>query len=94
MWRQSALMIILKLVIGALVSINLIALSSVKLQFQNWFAPISLRRVFKIVEAYVMARGWSSCSSLIPLCGGFSICKAAHRIWLRMSSVALEKRKM
>ena len=62
MWRQSALTIIWKLVIGVLVSITLIALSSVNLQFQNWFIPISLRRVFKIVEAYVMATVWSSCS--------------------------------
>ena len=39
-----------EIVISVLVSVTLIAFSSVNLQFQNWFVPISLKRVFKIVE--------------------------------------------
>ena len=45
-----------EIVISVLVSVTLIAFSSVNLQFQNWFVPISLKRVFKIVEAFVMAQ--------------------------------------
>jgi len=42
---QSALTIILKLVIGGLTSIILNVLSTVSLQFQNLFVPIFLRPV-------------------------------------------------
>ena len=52
---QSALTVILKLVIGGLTSVVLIVLSTVSLQFQGWFVPISLRPVLGIVAAYVMA---------------------------------------
>ena len=72
-------------------SIILIVLSTVSLQFQGWFVPISLRPVLRIVAAYVMATAWSSCSSLLPPGGGFSIYKTAHRIWLRILSIALEE---
>ena len=59
---QSALTVILKLVISGLISIILTVLSTVNLQFQGQFVPISLRPVLRIVAAYVMATAWSSCS--------------------------------
>ena len=59
---QSALMVILKLVIGGLTSVILIVLGTVNLQFQGWFVSISLRPVLGIAAAYVMATVWSSCS--------------------------------
>ena len=59
---QSALTGILKLAIGGMISVVLIVLSAVSLQFQGWFVPIALRTVLGIVAAYVMATVWSSCS--------------------------------
>jgi len=38
---QSALTVILKLVIGGLTSVILIVLGTINLQFQGWFVPIS-----------------------------------------------------
>ena len=54
--------VILKLVISDLISIILIALSTVSLQFQHWFISISLWPILRIVAAYIMATVWSSCS--------------------------------
>ena len=60
---QSALAVILKLVIGGLTSIILTVLSTVNLQFQGRFVPISLRPILRIVAASVMApTAWASCS--------------------------------
>ena len=59
---QSALTVILKLVTGGLMSVILIVLSAVSLQFQGRFVPISLRPVLGIVAASVMATVWSSWS--------------------------------
>ena len=59
---QSALMVILKLVIGGLTSIISIVLSIVNLQFQGQFVPISMRPILRIVAASVMATVWTSCS--------------------------------
>ena len=36
-------------------------------------------------------RLWTACSLLPPPARGFSVCKTAHRIWLRILSIALEK---
>ena len=47
--------------------------------------------VLGIVAARVMATVWSSCSSLLPPGRGFSIYKTAHRLWLRILPIALEK---
>ena len=69
----------------------MIVLGTVHLQFQGRFVPISLRPVLRIVAAYVTATVWSSCSSLLPPGGGFSIYKTAHRIWLRILSRALKE---
>ena len=69
----------------------MIVLGTVSLQFQGRFVPISLRLVLRIAAACVMATVWSSCSSLLPPGRGFSIYKTAHRIWLRILSIALEE---
>ena len=45
---------------GGLISVILIVLSTVNLQFQSWFVSISLRPVLGIVAAYVMATVCSS----------------------------------
>ena len=76
---------------GGLTSIILIVLSTVNLQFQGQFAPISLSPILRIVAAYVMVTVWSSCSSLLLPGGGFSIYNIAHRIWLRILSMAHEE---
>ena len=52
---QSALTVILRLVIGALISIN-----TVSLYFQGCCVPISLRPVLGTVAANVPATVWSS----------------------------------
>ena len=52
---QSALTVILKLVIGGLSSVILIVLGTVSVQFQGQFVSISLRQILRIVAAYVMA---------------------------------------
>ena len=59
---QSALTVILTLVIGGLIGIILIVLITVHLQFHSQFVPISLSPVLRTVEAYVMATIWVSCS--------------------------------
>ena len=59
---QSALTVILKLVISGLTSVILIVLTALNLQFQGQFVSHFLRPVLKIVAAYVMTIVWSSCS--------------------------------
>ena len=59
---QSALTVILKLVVDDLASVILIVLGTVNFQFQRWFVPISLKPVLGIVAAYVIATIWLSCS--------------------------------
>ena len=51
---QSALTVIFKSVIGDLTNVILIVLSTISLQFQGWFVPISLRPVLRTVAIYVM----------------------------------------
>ena len=58
--QQSALTVILKLVIGDLTRIILIALNTVSLPFQGWLVLVSLRPIVRIVAVYVMATVWSS----------------------------------
>ena len=58
--QQSALTVILKLVIGDLTKIILIALNTVNLPFQGWFVIVSLRPTDRIVAVYVMVTVWSS----------------------------------
>ena len=51
---QSALTVIFRLIIGGLVSLILVVLGTVNLQFQGLFAPISLWPVLRIVVAHVV----------------------------------------
>ena len=60
--QHSQLTITFKLVITGLTSLFLVALSTVNLQFQGPFVPISLWSVLRIMAAYVLGTVWSSCS--------------------------------
>ena len=88
---QSSLTVIFKLVTGGLISVILVVLGTVNLQFQGHFVPISLRPVLGIVAAYVMATVWFGHHIVNFSTWGFSIYKTAHRIGLRILSMALEK---
>ena len=69
---QLALTVILKLVVWSSEQGHLIVLSTVNLQLQGQFVPISLRPVLGIVQdgaAYFMATVWSSCSYFLYLLG-------------------------
>ena len=59
---QLALAVMLTLVIGGLISVILIVLSTVNLQFQDQFVSISLRPVLGTVAAHIMVTVWSSWS--------------------------------
>ena len=59
---QSALAVIFKLVIGGLISVILVVLGTVNLQFQSNAVSIFLRPVRGTGAAYVTATVWSSCS--------------------------------
>ena len=59
----------------------MIVLSTVNLQFLQWFVSISLRPVLGTVAAYAIATVWSG-SYLLPPDGGFNIYEKAHSIWL------------
>ena len=54
MLKQSALTVILKLVIGGLISIILTVLRTINLQFWGQFVSIALRPVLRTESAYVM----------------------------------------
>ena len=56
---QSALTVILKLLIGGLNRVILIVLGTLNLQFHVKFVSISLRPIIRSVEAYVMTTIWS-----------------------------------
>ena len=62
---QSALTIILKLVISGLTSVMMIVLSIVNLQFRGLCVSISLRLVLRIMAAYVMLAVWSSSTAVV-----------------------------
>ena len=68
----------------------MVVLGTVNLQFQGYFVSVSLRPVLRIVATYVVGTVWSE-SSLLPPGGAFSSYETAHRIWLRIISIALEK---
>ena len=59
---QSALTVIFKLILGGLVSLILVVVGTVNLQFQGPFVPISLWPVLRIVTTRVLGTVWSSCS--------------------------------
>ena len=85
---QSSLTVIFKLVTGGLPSSVLVALGTVNLQFRGALVPISLQSVLRTVAAHVLV--WSG-HRVVNFTWCFSIYKTAHRIWLRVLSIALEK---
>ena len=58
--EQSALTVVLQLVISGLTGLILIVLSAVNLLYQGRLLPLSLRPVLRTAATYVMARAWSS----------------------------------
>ena len=53
--QESALTVILKLILSGPTSIILVVLGTVNLQFQGLFVSVSLRPILEIVADYVMA---------------------------------------
>ena len=92
---QSSLTVIFKLVIRGLIScfiltkmIILAVSGAVNLQFQGPFAPIYLQPVLRM---QLTSRVQSGCQVVHFSTWCFGICKTAHRMWLRILSIALEK---
>ena len=67
----------------------LVALGTADLQFQGPFSPISLWPVLRVWQLVSWVR--SGHHVVIPSTWGFSIYKTAHTMWLRISSIVLEK---
>ena len=57
-----------------------------------WFVPISLRPVLGTVAPFVRLWYGLDVVNVFHLVGGFSVCKTAHKIWLRILSRAFEKK--
>ena len=64
-------------------------LSTLNLQSQDQFVPISLKPAFRIVAAYIVRTVRSSCGYLVIPGGLFY--KTAHRIWLWILTIACEE---
>lgn len=60
--------------------------------FSSVFVPISLRPVLGIAAPFVRLQYGHDVVNVFHLVGGFIICKTAHKIWLRILSVAFEKK--
>ena len=86
---QSALRAIFRSITGGLISVILIVLATVNLQFQVRFVSISFRPVLRTVVADVIGTVWSSWVNFSTW--DFSTYKTIHKIWLRIMSIALEK---
>ena len=81
----------LQLVISGLTSIILVLLGTVNLQFWGALVPIS---VHQFSELWQLKSWVQSVHHVLNFSTwDFSIYKTAHRIWLRILSTALEKRK-
>ena len=78
-----------QLVISGLTSITLVALGTVNLQFWGALVPISLWLVLRIVQLKSWVQSGHHVVNFSTWC--FSIYKRAHRIWLRILSIALEE---
>ena len=86
---QSALTFISKLVIGGLTSVILVVLSTVNLQFRSICS-----HCFEVISPNCgsLCHGYGLViMQLISPTWGFSLCKTAYSIWLRILSIALEK---
>ena len=78
-------------VISGLASFILVVLGSVNLQFLGPFVSISLQPIIKIVAVHVLSIVWSSGHLVNFSTWCFCIYKTAHRLWLRILSITLEK---
>ena len=79
----------LQLVISGLTSIILVLLGTVNLQFWGALVPISVRQLSELWQLKSWIQSVHHVVNFSTL--GFSIYKTAHRIWLRILSIALEK---
>ena len=87
--QQSALTVSSRLAIGGLTSAILAVSSTVNLWFQS-----ACSHCFEVISPNCgsLCRGYSLViMRLISPTWGFSLCKTAHGIWLRILSIALEK---
>ena len=89
---QSALTVIFKLVIGGLTSRILIILSTVSLfSFSVGLIPFPWGQFSELWQLMSWLQPGHHVVNLSTWCRGFSIYKTAHRTWLRISSITLEK---
>ena len=79
----------LQLVISGLTSTRLLVLGTVNLQFGGAFVPISFQSVLRPVAAQVQVQSGHRVVNFSTWC--FGIYRTAHRIWLRILSIVLEK---
>ena len=68
----------------------MIALSTVNLQFQGWFVPISLRPVLGLVELISWLQSGHHVVNFFHLLR-ISVYKTAGRMWLRILPTVLEE---
>ena len=84
---QSSLTVIFRLVISGLTSIIMMVLGTVNLQFK-----VDLFLCSQFLELWQLRFLFQSGHHVVNFSiRGFSIYKTAHRIWLRILSIALEK---
>ena len=86
---QLSLTVILKLAIDGLTSIILVVLGTVNLQFQDPFFPFLWGQFSELWQLLSWVLSGHHVLNFSTWC--FSIYKIAHRIWLRILSLALEK---
>ena len=80
----------LQVVISGLPSIILVVLRTVNLQFCCVLVPISLQSILKLWQLKSWVQSGHHVVNFSTWC--FGIYKAAHRIWFRILSIALEKK--
>ena len=85
---QSSLTVIFKSVINGLTSNTMVVLGTVNLQFGGAFVPISFQSVLRTVAAQVQVQSGHRVVNSSTWC--FGTYKTAHRIRLRILSIALE----
>ena len=86
---QLSVTVILKLAIHGLTSIILVVLGTVNLQFQDPFSPFLWGQFSELWQLLSWVLSGHHALKFSTWC--FSIYKTAHRIWLRILSLALEK---
>ena len=86
---QSSLTVICKLIISGLTSIILTVSSTVTLQFQGPLVPFLCGPFSELWQLKFWVPSGPHVANFSTW--GFGIYKTAHRIWLRILSIALEK---